>query len=697
MGLLIDDAIVVIENIFRRLQNGESPRKAAFSGTKEIGLAVMATTFSIVVVFLPVAFMKGIIGRYFYQFGMTVAFSVVVSLFIAFSLTPMLSSKWLSHGDKNQPPEIFKGKAINPPKNFFSKIFYWLAYIIIKPIVMILNFLFLILWKFYKISLLVTHPWNRFFDRIGVIYKRLLGWSLNHRFLVVSAALASFVVAMFLAGKLGAEFMPETDEGRYIVAVETPQGTDLETTSATFKTVENLLQNEFEGIILILTTIGSGQNPVNEGQLYVKLVDKDDRPLSAKEMIDSTRIVLASVPGIKYAVAKEAQEGGSGTAVELSIRGTDSAVLADLVDQVDAIFRSIPGIVDLDNSMAEGKPELQVNIDRGLANDLGLDIMSIGSTVRSLVEGDVVTRFKEGDKEYDVRVRLKESDRANTAQIERLLIASKKEITGRDEFLVPLGNVASMKKTTAIGEYKRLDRLREVRIGSNVATGAFAGTVLELVMAEVDKIDLPPGYYITRSGMSEIMTETAGYMFEALILAVIFIYLLLASQFESFFDPFSIMFSLPLSLVGAIIALLLTGDSLSIMSMIGIIMLMGLVTKNAILLIDFVNQRRRGGMSRSEAILDAGPIRLRPIMMTTISLIFGVLPLALGLGPGAEMRAPMARAVIGGMTSSTLLTLVVVPIVYTVMDDIIAFFKGGETITVENTQKEVLEHGGSSN
>ncbi len=312
-------------------------------------------------------------------------------------------------------------------------------------------------------------------------------------------------------------------------------------------------------------------------------------------------------------------------------------------------------------------------------------------TVRSLIEGDVVTRFKEADKEYDVRVRLREEDGTNTNQVGRLLVESDEEITGRRNYLVPLSTVASFNKTTAIGEYNRYDRMREVRVGANVITDAFAGTVMEQVFSEVSEMQLPPGYYISKVGEAEWQEGSFGYMFDALLLAIIFIYLLLASQFESFFDPLSIMFSLPLAIVGAILMLILTGESISIMSLIGIIMLMGLVTKNAILLIDFIKQNRYRGINRTEAILIAGPIRLRPIFMTSISLIFGVLPIALGIGPGAEFRAPMARAVIGGMTSSTLLTLIVVPVVYTVIDDIVAYFMGRETIKVKEDVVEGVE------
>jgi len=647
VGLLIDDAIVVIENIFRHLDKGKLPMKAAFEATKEIGLAVMATTFSIVVVFLPVAFVGGIVGRFFYQFGMTVAFAVTVSLFIAFSLTPMLSSRFLKK----------EGTVLEPPKFIIYRI----------------------IWKLYRWLLKIISPWNMFFNKLNVWYKAVLGWALNHRFAVLSLAVVVFVLSIYLGRFVGSEFMPPTDRGEIRIGIETPPGTDLQTTSARMEQVENLLR-QLDEVELIFTTIGAGQEPVNIGRIFVQLVDRDLRDISALLLVDSVRKIIAVVPGIEYSVGTEESHGSGGKPVEISIRGNDIDIITDLTHKVQRIFKETPGTVDISNNLEEGKPELRIDIDRDKANDLALNIYGIASTIRGFVDGEVVTRFKEGEEEYDVRVRLKESSRKSADDIGRLLIESNKEIPGRRTFMVPLSHVAKIEKTSAVGKYNRLDRLREGKVGSNVITGAFSGTIVNDIMEKAGSIDLPPGYHINIAGIGEIMAESFQNIFIALLLAVIFIYLLLASQFESFFDPFSIMFSLPLSLVGAILALLIFSSSMSIISLIGIILLMGLVTKNAILLIDFIKQNRYRGKNRTEAILIAGPIRLRPILMTTFAMIFGMLPLALGIGPGAEMRAPMGRAVIGGLISSTLLTLVVVPIVYTIIDDIVAFFLGRETI-----------------
>ncbi|HVP06382.1 MAG TPA: efflux RND transporter permease subunit, partial [Candidatus Acidoferrum sp.] len=651
VGILIDDAIVIIENIYRHIHMGETARQAAFTATKEIGLAVMATTFSIVVVFLPVAFMQGIIGRVFYQFGVSVAVAVSISLFVAFTLTPMLSSRWLEQKGK----ERLKGGGIGA---VFERL--W------QPIRNILDY------------------WNRAFEWFKPVYGRMLASSLRHRWVVMSVAVLAFAASLWLARYVGKEFMTETDEGKIYVSVITPPGTNLQETSDRIAQIEKIV-TKLPIVTSSYVTIGAGDDPVTNGRVLFTLVDKSQRTVSAKQMMDSIRVLVAPVPGVKASVSKGHSEGGSDKQVEISVRGENLDDLSRIAHQVQDIFYRTPGAVDIDNTQQEGKPELHIEVDRKQADDLGLSLATIPMTIRTLVEGTVVSRYKEGDEEYDVRVRLDDRFRNSTQQVERILVASTKEIPGQSVFLVPLDRVAKLDKQTAIGEYSRRNRQREIRVNANVLTGSFSGTVSEAVMKEASQIQLPPGYSIGITGGVEFMQESFQNIFRALVLSIIFIYLLLASQYESFTDPFSIMLSLPLSLVGAILAL--QGSSFSIMSYIGIILLMGLVTKNAILLIDFVKQQREKGMNRTEAILIAGPIRLRPILMTTFAMVFGMLPLALGVGPGAEMRAPMARAVIGGIISSTLLTLVVVPVVYTLIDDFTGLFRRKKTVTEAVTEK----------
>lgn len=658
VGILIDDAIVVIENIYRHMAEGRSAREAAFSGTKEIGLAVMATTFSIVVVFLPVAFMSGIVGRFFYQFGMSVAFAVVISLFVAFSLTPMLSSRYL---EKREPLSSRKD-LLGALARLFGSI--W------KPIERVLSY------------------WNIFFEAVKPTYKKVLAGALRARWLVVLIAALSFAGAIFAARFVGSEFMAQTDQGKLAVDIETPPGTNLAETTKRFKEVETIIEQLGE-VTATYVTIGAGNDPVTQGRILVKLTDASERELSARQLMDSVRIMLRMMPGIKYAVGRGEGEGGGEKPVEISIRGDDIEELTQLTHRVQDIFNDVEGTTDIDNTLEEGKPEIQIEVDRKLASDLGLNLGEIAMTIRSLVEGEVVTHYKEEDEEYDVRVRLGEGFRSSKDDVGRILIRSRNKDDNDDNLLIPLDHVARLTKASSIGEYNRFDRQREVRVNANVLATAFAGTVTGLIEEQTQQIKLPPGYKIMPVGTAEIMREAFTNIFKALALAVIFIYLLLASLYESFIDPFSIMLSLPLALVGAILGLL--GSSFSIMSLIGIVLLMGLVTKNAILLIDFVKQQRQKGVPRFDAILIAGPIRLRPILMTTFAMVFGMLPLALGIGPGAEIRAPMARAAIGGIISSTLLTLVVVPVVYTLIEDFFGLFQrsgqGIQTRVIEEPAK----------
>jgi len=644
VGLLIDDAIVVIENIYRHLAEGKSPWQAAREATAEIGLAVMATTFSIVVVFLPVAFMSGIIGRFFYQFGITVASAVTISLFVAFTLTPMLSSRYLKKEE-----EIGEGKPglINAPVNSIK-------------------------W--------ILRTWNSFFNRLNVRYQTTLGWVLKHRFVTLAIATLMFATSIMLGGLLGSEFFPQSDESRFYILFKAGPDASLSRVADLTKKIEEKLR-KYPEVEFYLTEIGGEQTPVNEGQVFVKLVPIGQRSRSANEMVTAARHDLADIAGLTMQVNLNPGEGGGEQQVEYSVRGPELDVVRDLADQVENIVRQAPGAVDFANSEKLAKPEVQVHVDRDRADDLGISIAGVAMTVRNLVDGVVVSRLKDKEEEYDIRVQLAPEYRSRLDDISRLQIHSSKKVNGED-FMVQLGHVASLTSASGPTEIRRYNRQREVVVGCNLAEGYATSDVVNYVTSNLSEIKKPAGYEISAVGSAEMQEESFGNIFMALILAIIFIYLLLASQFESFIDPFAIMLSLPLAVVGALFSLFIWQSTLNIMSMIGVVMLMGLVTKNAILLIDFTKQLRRSGVPRREALLRAGPIRLRPILMTTFAMIFGMLPVALSLGEGAEFKAPMARAVIGGLISSTLLTLVVVPVVYTILDDIAAFLLGHETVSV---------------
>ena len=624
IGLLIDDAIVVRENIVRHLEQGEDHMTAARKGTAEIGLAVLATTMSIIAVFVPVAFMKGIMGRFFFQFGMTVAFAVLVSLFVSFTLDPMLSSRWVD-------PDVERtGK-----RHAVAR---------------------------------VLDRFNGWFDRTADRYRGLIGWALDHRKTVILAAAGAFVLGMGLFATLQSEFMVQSDEGEFQIKFRTAPDASFEETHRRVKAVLASLKGLPE-IKHTYASIGAGDTgTVRDARVYVKLKDRKERSRHARDVAAAARRLVEKIPGLIPSVEMQT-DAFSEKPLMISIRGEEIPQLKKYAAQLkDAVYR-IPGIVDMEVTLELDLPEYRLIVERERASDAGLATPAIARTIGALVGGQAVTTFEDEEGEaINVRVRLPLEMRQDIGQIGDLRVAVPGGKNG--PVLVPLASLVTAQRSTTPSEISRRDLAREVVLSANLENLPL-GTALEKVRAAAAKIDWAPGYRIVFPGEAERMEESFGYMAEALLLAIVFVYLILAAQFESFIDPLSIMLSLPLSIVGMAGMLRLTGDTMNIMSLIGLILLMGLVTKNAILLIDFTKVlRRERGMDRRTALITAGRTRLRPIMMTTLAMIFGMAPLALALGQGAEMRAPMARAVIGGLITSTILTLLVVPVVYTLLDDV---------------------------
>jgi hydrophobic/amphiphilic exporter-1 (mainly G- bacteria), HAE1 family len=623
IGMLIDDAIVVRENIVRHMQKGKDHLDAAREGTAEIGLAVMATTFTIIAVFIPVAFMGGMVGQFFYEFGITVAAAVLVSLFVSFTLDPMLSSRWYDPDVEENRKRGFVGRALQ--------------------------------------------GFNRRFDSMHVSYERTLDWSLRHRWVVSAVALVAFVSAFPILAMLGGDFMPDYNRGEYQVAIKaTPGATLRETADRAQHAVAKL--RELPGVEYTYTTIGeagSQYRPVTEGAIYVKLKPHSGGTFS--EVLRAAREKVEQVPGLTYGLTEAGAFGQK--PIQISVRGTEIDELDRISRDLVTAMRQIPGAADIENSLEKSKPELRVNVDRERASDLGIPVSMIASTMQAGVVGVVATTIQDslGDN-HDVRVRLRADQRRYADDLAKLTVPTDKDDDNGDKILKPLSEVATVYPGTGPSSIRRRDLVREVRVSANTD-----GRPLQELSNDIDaaaaRLNMPAGYDVVAGGDTEELEIMFRNMFQALMLAVIFIYLILASQFGSFTHPLAIMLSLPLSLVGVAVMLYFTRDTLNIMSMIGLIMLMGLVTKNAILLVDFTNQARREGMSRHQALLQAGTTRLRPIVMTTLAMIFGMLPLAFAIGAGAEMRAPMARAVIGGLITSTLLSLLVVPVVYTFLDD----------------------------
>jgi len=643
VGLLIDDAIVVRENIVRHVQMGKGAFQAALEGTQEIGLAVLATTLSIVAVFLPIGFMGGIIGKFFHQFGLTVVAAVLISMFVSFTLDPMLSSIWHdpsieSHGKRHAPRTLYD-KTIGR----------------------------------------ITSAFDTGTDWLIDAYQGILRWSLAHRVSTLLMALAIFVSSLVLVPLLGTEFVPKSDFSETTLDFNTPVGSSLEVTEAKARQVEAIVR-ELPEVRYTLVTINTGnaQGKIY-ASVYVRLIDRKDRSRSVDVMSALLRERLREVAGITVTHVGLLDSVGGQKQVQFSIQGPDQGELERITVQALEKVRTIPGLVDLDSSVKPNKPTLDVQVRRDVASDLGLSINQLGASLRTMVAGQTVGNWRASDDQtYDVNVRLSPESRNARQDLERLPFAVGTNPDGSAR-IVRLNQVAVVKETTSPNQINRRDLTREVSVTANVYGGS-AGAVSEGIRKVMDGITLPPGYSYRFGGSTKNMNEAFGYAISALAMAVIFIYMILASQFKSFLQPLALMTALPLTLIGVVLALMLFGSTLSMFSIIGIIMLMGLVTKNAILLVDFAIRARQNsvgpdgsivpGLGRNEALLMAAKVRLRPILMTTLAMVFGMVPLAFALTEGSEMRAPMGQAVIGGVITSSLLTLVVVPVAYCYMDDL---------------------------
>jgi len=629
IGLLIDDAIVVRENIVRHIHMGADHHTAAREGTEEIGLAVLATTFAICAVFVPVAFMKGIVGKFFFPFGITVTVAVLVSLFVSFTLDPMLSSIWK-----------------DPPSTRLAKL----------PVLGSL-----------------MRGTDRLMDTLHRVYARLIHWifsgrhyrlwlpalawkprraTITPRGIVLWLGVASFVGAIALVPAVGSEFVPEADNSYIQLNVRLPVGTSLDRASAKIAQVEQVVRAMPE-VRLVSATIGEagdGQQR-NQAQIVVQLKPRADRDRSQKQVEGSIRESLEPIPGIEIAFGDRP--------IYIALLGPDPSVLDAETLKLAEKVKAIRGVADLETSVKPGLPAYAVRLKPDAVRELGITPADLAASLRAFVNGDVATYWTAPDGEQiEVELRLPRASRENSAQLDALPVAYAKDGTP-----VALGRVAEIVPIANPDVIKRQDLQRRQAIYAGVQ-GRPSGDVGAEVQKLVKETTLPPGYRFDVGGQTRDQEQAFTSMLSALGLSVVFIYIVLASQFGSFLQPLAIMASLPLALIGVMLALLLTKSTLNLFSMIGLVMLMGLVTKNAILLVDFANHAIRRGASVPEALLEAGLVRMRPIMMTTAAMVFGMLPLALALDEGGEIQAPMGRAIIGGVMTSTLLTLVVVPVLY---------------------------------
>jgi hydrophobe/amphiphile efflux-1 (HAE1) family protein len=637
IGVLIDDAIVVRENIVRHLKMGKTHRQAALEATEEIGLAVMATTFTIVAVFVPVAFMGGIIGKFFYQFGITVVVAVMVSLFVSFTLDPMLSSVW------KDPPSKWMdrgplGMVLRGQQRFMD----WLH----------LKYDLLLRWAFkpdYRKLWIPTFDFRT---------KRIRRATIRNRGIVLWMAFATLLAAFGLlaAGLVKSEFVPRVDEGWSSLRIQTPVGSSLAYTVSKAEQVEAVLR-EVPEIERLSKSVWK-----NSAWFEVKLKPRDQRKRSQKEVDDVMRERLKSIAGLEINI-------GWNRPIRIFVQGPDIRELDRISREVIDKIKAIKGTVDVESSFKPTNPALDVVVNRELASDMGVSMAQIGATTRALIGGEQAGQWEGPDgQNHQILVRLPRDERTGIADLDKIYVASYSFNADATPRMVPLRQLAEFKPSVSERQIDRRNLQRQIQIWGGLKKDATLGEVGKEVDRILKATQLPPGYSFHQGGDQEMMSESGKYALIALGIAVIFIYLVLASQFGSYLQPLAIMASLPLSLIGVFLALMAFRTTLNIFSVIGFIMLMGLVTKNAILLVDFTNQGIREGKDRYQAILDAGQVRLRPILMTTMAMIFGMLPLALALGAGSEQQSPMAHAVIGGIITSTALTLVVVPVLFTYFD-----------------------------
>lgn len=635
VGMLVDNAIVVLENIYRFRQDGYSRKEAAIKGAQEVGMAVTASTLTTVAVFLPMVFVEGITSALFKEFSLTVAMSLGASLIVSLTIIPMLCSKFLKV-DKMQ------GKKHHGKFRLF-------------------DFLY--------------DSFDTIFAKLESIYKRVLKGALEHRKITVTIAIVIFVTSLASVSKVGAEFFPTTDEGEFTVNISLPEGSDLENTDEVVLEIENNLKS-IEEIDTVFSKVGStgrhfaGGSRSNTAAVNVVLKDLKDRKRSTNEVADEVRGMVRDIPGaeIRVQVSSSGMGGGGSTPISIDIKGDDLDELKKIGDDIEKSVKNVEGTREVESGFGEGIPELQIKINRRNASQYGLTATQIASSIKGTISGQTATEYKFDGEEIDVIIKGDSSLKESVSNLERISIKTSMGIN------IPLDQVANISIDRGPVTINRDDQVRVVSVTSQIM-----GRDLKSITTDIEDIlseyPMPEGYSYDISGENEDMMESFGDLLMALLLAVVLVYMVIASQFESLIHPFTIMFSVPLALSGGIFGLFITGRSLSVPGFIGIIMLAGIVVNNAIVLVDYINTRRASGEDRKEAIINAGPIRLRPILMTTSTTVLGLVPLALGIGEGAETQAPMATVVIGGLLLSTMLTLVFIPVFYTILDDFNGFIK----------------------
>lgn len=634
IGMIVDDAIVVLENIHRRRENGLTIREAAVEGTKEVAMPVIASTLTTVAVFFPIVYVEGLTAQLFKDLGVTVSFALLASLVVSLTVTPMLSTNLMKANAIKQSRH--QGKGMNEK---------WVS-----------------------------------------LYRNILSWSLRHRKTTIMIAIASLVAGVGLVPFLGMEMMPAADQGQVSISISLPTGTELDKTREVMAQAQTIV-SKIPEVKTVFSSLGSsnatrfGSASSSTGSFLLILSDLNKRNRSTAEITEEIRRELNRFPGARVRVSEAGgatlpglggggqNSGGNAAPISYALRGNDQETLKELAERFTDEISRIKGVREADNTLEDTRPEIQVSLDRIKAADLGITQSMVSSTIQTALKDQVATTFETGGTEIDVTVSLANEQAATMQDIENLVLTNSKGER------VQIKDVAKVAIANGPQSIQRFNQARVVNVTASLAPGQDLGSVTKQINQVVANFPLPPGYVIETQGQSQQLQESTNSMILAFGLAIVLVYIILAAQFESLVYPLSIMLSVPLSFFGASFSLWVTGRPLSVPAFIGIILLAGIVVRNAIVLIDFTNILRRQGVERTEALLTAGPIRLRPILMTTLCTVLGLFPLALGFGEGGESQAPMATVVIGGLIFSTLLTLVVIPVVYTMLDDGMIRFK----------------------
>jgi HAE1 family hydrophobic/amphiphilic exporter-1 len=629
IGMMVDNSIVVLENIFRYRELGTDIKKSACLGASEVGTAISASTFTTIAVFLPIVYVQGIASELFRPMGYTITFSLLTSLLVALTLVPMLSSKILRFKVKDNSQSVSKENVV---KNSLRQ-------------------------------------GGRIFNFMREEYGILITWSLRHRGIVFILAVIIFVGSIMLVPFVGTEFIPSSDQGQFNINITLPTGTNLETTREVVSEVEKIV-SEIPEIKSILTTAGEGSGGMgfsteggNSGTIMVNLVDQNKRERNMVQIISELRQKIGTYPDAQIKFSEQGFSFSSGSDLEVKISGDSLDELENIANRILILLAEVEGVYDLKSSVEDVRPELHVNIDREKANLYGLTTAQIASTVHDALLGRVASIYQEKGKQIAIRIRLEEEDRNSIEEVENILISSS---TGLQ---ISLKEIAKVTVDSGPKGIDRKNQQRVVNVSANISD-RFLGKVIQDAQQQLDKLVLSEDYRYEFVGENREMQESFMELALALVLSILLVYMIIAAQFESLLMPLAVMFSVPFSLIGVILALLLTDKSLNVLSFIGIIMLVGIVVNNSIVLIDYINKLRQKGIKRKEAIILGGKTRLRPILMTMFTTVLALVPMALGVGEGAELRAPMAITIIGGLTSSTFLSLIIVPIFYTFLDDL---------------------------